>query len=174
MANDAAVPRSLKERYPRHQSFVPAALLLSSLLLLLGLSLPLLEAEQRFLWKTWESRYSVWAGVVALWHEGDYALASVLFFFSMIFPVAKLAALAVIWFVRLADAQRTRILHWLAVLGKWSMLDVFVVAILIVLVKLGPMASVTPQQGVYFFCAAIVASMLSTMYVTRLARRSLR
>jgi len=54
------------------------------------------------------------------------------------------------------------------------MLDVFVVAIMIVLVKLGPLANVTAQQGVYFFCAAIVASMLSTMYVTRLARRSLR
>ncbi len=174
MASGPAGRRSLKERYPRHERLVPAALILSALLLVLGLSLPLLEAEQRFLWKTWESRYSVWAGVAALWHEGDYALASVLFFFSMVFPIAKLAALAVIWFVRLADAQRARILHWLAVLGKWSMLDVFVVAIMIVLVKLGPLANVTPQQGVYFFCAAIVASMVSTMYVTRLARQSLR
>jgi paraquat-inducible protein A len=162
------------EDHPRHARIVPAALLLSTVLLLVGLSLPLLETHQQLLWKKWQSSYSVWAGVVALWHARDYVLAAVLFFFSIVFPILKLIALAVIWFVRLADAQRDRLLHSLGLLGKWSMLDVFVVAILIVLVKLGPLARVEPRTGVYFFTAAIVASMLTTMYVTRLARSSHR
>jgi len=166
--------RSLMEQLPTHARLVPAALLISTVLLLIGLSLPLLETKQQFLWKKWESSYSVWAGVVALWHQRDYLLASVLFFFSIVFPLAKLISLAVIWFVKLGDEQRTTLLHWLGLLGKWSMLDVFVVAILIVLVKLGPLARVEPRTGVYFFAAAIVASMLTTMYVTSLARKPLR
>jgi len=51
------------------------------------------------------------------------------------------------------------------------MLDVCVVAILIVLVKLGPLAQVEPQAGVYVFAAAILCSMLTTMYVERLAHK---
>ena len=170
MAESRDRTRSLMEQHPKDYWIVPAALLVSTVLLFIGLSLPLLEAKQQFLWKKWENSYSVWTGVVALWHQQDYVLAAVLFFFSMIFPLVKLLALAIIWYVRLADAQRTTLLYWLGLLGKWSMLDVFVVAILIVLVKLGPMANVTPRSGVYFFAAAILASMLTTMYVERLAR----
>ena len=162
------------EQLPAHARFVPAALLISTVLLLIGLSLPLLETHQQLLWKKWQSSYSVWAGVVALWHARDYILSGVLLFFSIVFPFAKLIALSVIWFVKLRDDHRAALLHWLGLLGKWSMLDVFVVAILIVLVKLGPMARVEPRTGVYFFTAAIVASMLTTMYVTRLARKPLR
>jgi paraquat-inducible protein A len=51
------------------------------------------------------------------------------------------------------------------------MLDVFVVAILIVLVKLGPLANVQPQQGVYWFAAAVFLSMITSMYVDSLARK---
>lgn len=173
MVPPAERKRSLRQSHPKDFT-VPVALLISIALLYMGLSLPLLEAEQRLLWKKWENSYSAWTGVVALWHQQDYILASVLFFFSIVFPLVKLAALGVIWYVKLADQQRTLLLHWLGLLGKWSMLDVFAVAILIVLVKLGPMANVTPQVGVYFFCAAIVASMLTTMYVEALARKSLR
>ncbi len=71
---------------------------------------------------------------------------------------------------RLSEARRQAVFHWLGLLGKWSMLDVFAVSILIVLVKLGPLARVTPEPGLYFFCSAILASMLVTMYVEHLAR----
>lgn len=159
------------ERHPK-QRIVPIALVLSTILLFIGLSLPLMDAQTGILWKRWKSSYSVWTGVVALWHQNELLLAAVLFFFSMVFPLAKLVALAVIWYVRLADEQRVALLRWLEALGKWSMLDVFAVAILIVLVKLGPLANVQPRSGVYFFAAAILASMLTTMSVDRLARSS--
>lgn len=97
-----------------------------------------------------------------------------LFFFSIVFPFVKLAALAIIWLVRLSDEKRLQLLHWLGLLGKWSMLDVFVVAILIVLVKLGPVARIEPRLGVYVFALAILASMMVTVYVDRLTRQVLR
>ena len=162
--------QSLEDLYPAQTAIVPAAILFSFCLLLTGLSLPLLHAQQLVFWK---STYSVWTGIVALWHERERELAFLLFFFSIVFPTLKLGALAALWFLRLPADRRAQLLHWLGLLGKWSMLDVFVVAILIVLVKLGPMAKVEPRSGVYVFTAAIACSMVTTMHVEWLARRSL-
>ena len=168
------VRSALWEQYQRHTVLVLLCLLLSTALLVTGLSLPLMDAETGILWKHWKNSYSVWTGVVALWHANELLLSTVLFIFSMVFPFVKLLALTVIWFVKLPNHQRTKLLHWLGVLGKWSMLDVFVVAILIVLVKLGPLAKVTPRGGVYVFTAAIASSMLTTMYIDALAHRPRR
>ena len=162
--------RALQERYPKHTLWVWAALIISTSLLMIGLSLPLLYSQKVF----WKSTYSVWTGTVSLWQQGEHGLAAIIFFFSMAFPIVKITALAIIWFVKLPEESRTRLLHWLGILGKWSMLDVFIVAIMIVLVKLGPFVKVEPRPGVYVFCAAIIASMLTTMYVDHLARRTLR
>jgi paraquat-inducible protein A len=106
-----------------------------------------------------------------LWEQDQFVLAIIVFFFSIVFPLGKLATLALLWFTPLAEQKRQTVLHWLGILGKWSMLDVFVVAILIVLVKLGPLASVQPQRGVYWFAAAIVLSLITSMYVDSLARK---
>ncbi|PIQ84303.1 MAG: paraquat-inducible membrane protein A [Candidatus Omnitrophica bacterium CG11_big_fil_rev_8_21_14_0_20_63_9] len=162
--------RALRQLYSAaHTVVVALTILLSTGLLVTGLSLPLLHAQQMIFWK---SEYSVWTGVVALWHANELALAAILFFFSIIFPFVKLVGLVIIWFWKLPETKRTTLLHWLGLLGKWSMLDVFIVAILIVLVKLGPMAKVEPRVGVYVFTAAILASMLTTMYVDRLAKQA--
>lgn len=158
---------ALRNRYPRRIE-VPAMIVLSFALLLVGLSLPLMKVEKMVFWR---NEYSVVKGVNSLWEQGQYALAVILFFFSIVFPVVKLSALGVIWNMRLPETKRQTLLRWLGALGKWSMLDVFVVAILIVLVKLGPMAKVEAQAGLYVFCAAIVASMLTSMYVESLAKR---
>jgi paraquat-inducible protein A len=159
--------KSLRQRYPRRIE-VPLLILLSFVLLLIALSMPLMKVEKMVLWK---NEYSVIAGVQGLWAQGQYVLASILFFFSIVFPMCKLAMLGFLWFVRLAEQRRQMVLHWLGVLGKWSMLDVFVVAILIVLVKLGPLAKVEPQRGIYWFAAAIFLSMITSMYVDNLAQK---
>ena len=72
----------------------------------------------------------------------------------------------------MARERIEQLYRFVAQLGKWSMLDVFVVAILIVLVKLGPLAKIQPQQGVYWFAAAILLSMITSMYIDSLARKS--
>ena len=89
----------------------------------------------------------------------------------MVFPFAKLATLAFIWFRPLTERERVDALRWLELLGKWSMLDVFVVAILIVAAKLRDLTQVQPRIGIYLFALAIVLSMLSTMRVKQLAKK---
>jgi len=161
------MPKALRELYPRRFE-VPVLILSSFTLLLVALSLPLMKVEKMVLWK---NEYSVVAGVHSLWEQGQYPLAIILFFFSIVFPIFKLATLAFLWMIPLAEEKRKLVLHWLGILGKWSMLDVFVVAILIVLVKLGPLAKVEPQRGVYWFAAAIFVSMITSMYMDSLARK---
>lgn len=162
--------RSLMQRYPKLW-LMPLTIALSMVLFVTALCLPLMHTTQQLLWKKWESSYSAWHGVVELWQQGDGVLAIVLLVFCIIFPVVKLAALARIWFVAMPEAERNTLLHWLEVLGRWSMLDVFVVAILIVLVKMGPLAQVEPRAGIYVFAVAILLSMVLTMAIDRLARR---
>ena len=161
---------ALKDRYPWHVE-VPLLIFGSTLLLVIGLSLPLMEVEKKVLWKVWKNDYSVFTGIVSLAQHHELFLAAILFCFGMVFPFVKLGALALIWCGRMAEANRKRALHWLGILGKWSMLDVFAVSILIVLVKIGPLVQVKPQAGVYVFASAILASMLTNLYLERLARK---
>ena len=139
--------------------------------LMAGLSLPILTVEKTVFWRHWENHYSVFVGVMELAKSGDWLLALILFFFSMVFPFAKLFSLALLWYRPLSEADRLKTLHWLGIMGKWSMLDVFVVAILIVAAKLRDLTEVQPRIGVYLFGLAIILSMLVTTRVNRLARR---
>jgi paraquat-inducible protein A len=74
----------------------------------------------------------------------------------------------------MTDEQRKKVLFWLKILGKWSMLDVFVVAIVIVAVKFGLMAKAEPRAGVYVFGAAILLSMFLTFSVDLISSKHSR
>ena len=107
-----------------------------------------------------------------LWKDKYYFLSVIIFFFSVILPIVKLTTLFVIWSVRLKNNQRKWLLYGLGFLGKWSMLDVFVTAIIIVSVKLGALASAKAEIGIYFFGIAIMFAMLVTNLQSNLVNRS--
>ncbi len=157
--------KSLRQLYPKRIDVV-LLILVSSVLLFIGLRLPVLTVQK--LWA--KNTFSVMSGIDNLWDENNRLLAVVIFFFSVVFPVAKLAALLVIWFVRMTDLQRKKILYGLEVLGRWSMLDVFVVAVLIVSMKLGVLATAKVEPGIYYFGAAILSAMIATTLENHLAR----
>lgn len=110
-----------------------------------------------------ENTFSVLSGALGLLQEQQYFLFIVITGFSVILPLLKMGVL----YKLLSAKQRggvhlDRYLHWMHLFGKWSMLDVFVVAILVVSVKLGAIASVEMRFGLYAFTAAVVL----TMYIT--------
>ncbi len=109
--------------------------------------------------------YSIYGGIESLWLDGNWILASIVFLFSMVFPVAKLLALGAIWFGWGRGSQRLGALHWLQLLGKWSMLDVFVIAVFVSAIQLG-IAKATSRLGIQVFCLAILLSMVSTILMT--------
>lgn len=86
--------------------------------------------------------------------------------FSIAFPIAKLAVLHI-----LAFAQRNEcsagVPPWLSVLGKWSMLDVLLVALVIFAAKTSGIAAALTQPGLWFFAAS---TLLSTIAATRLRK----
>jgi paraquat-inducible protein A len=168
MSASPAKARTLASLHRRRVD-VPVLLAFAAASLYIGLSRPLIHLEKAFVLT---NEYSVWTGITGLWDDGEWLLAAVVCFFSFVFPIAKLALLALIWFVACDGAWRARTLKWLEALGRWSMLDVFAVAILIVATKLKPLASVSAEYGVYWFCAAILASMVATILVRRIASRA--
>ncbi|MCB9916022.1 MAG: paraquat-inducible protein A [Planctomycetes bacterium] len=161
-------PRSLARRHPRAWD-VPAGLVLSGVLLVVGQVLP--GVTIHFVVRAPES-YSVMGGVRDLWEVGNPVLAVILFGFSVLFPVLKLAALFALWWRPWAPARRASWCHWLKALGKWSMLDTFVVVLLVGTVQLSKLITIVrtwPEPAVYAFGASILLATALTFRMARLA-----
>ena len=135
-------------------------ILLAACLLLTGLLSPVITLTKFVLI---ENTFSVLSGVIELLKEGKLFLFLLIAGFSIVLPVLKLWVLYRLVSKSAAMEKSVRkLLHWMHLYGKWSMLDVFVVAILVVAVKLGAIADVEMRFGLYAFAASV----LLTMYVT--------
>jgi paraquat-inducible protein A len=125
--------------------------------------LPIMETRSLF----GMQQDTIMSGVVYLWTSGSWALASIVFVASIAVPLVKLISLSflVVSVQRAWQAHalpRLRLYHALEAIGRWSMLDVYVVAILVALVQVQSLAVVTPGSGVLAFAAVVVVSMLAT------------
>ena len=111
---------------------------------------------------------TILSGVIQLAQAGMWPIALLVFFASILVPVLKLLALSYLVVTAHLGAKRGRrdrtLLHRLVEeLGRWSMVDIFVVAILTALVRLGNIASVEPNAGAIAFAAVVVISMMAAM-----------
>lgn len=132
-------------------------------LLGLGLALPILTLKQ-LVWV--ENTFSLLGGSLALITEGEVVLGLILLIFSVLFPISKLGLIATLNNRQAAAGQhRERLSRWLASAGRWSMLDVFVVAVLVASVKLGAVASIEIHAGLYCFAGAVLGSSLALYLV---------
>lgn len=109
---------------------------------------------------------TIMSGVVYLWTTGSWPLAVVVFVASVFVPLAKLVALAhLAWTVQrrspLARVERMRLYRLVERVGRWSMLDVFVVALLAALVHLRALAEIVPGPGATAFGAVVVITMIA-------------
>ena len=141
-------------------------LAISSSLLVAGLFLPMLTITQLVVIS---NDFSVISGISELWKAGQYVLFVVIACFSVLLPLAKIALL----FTLLQQDERPhpakmKLLHLVHDYGRWAMLDVMVVAMLIVTVKLGAVASIQIHPGLYVFGAAVLLIMLATQATVRL------
>jgi paraquat-inducible protein A len=113
-----------------------------------------------------EESHTIMGGVVALWHAGSWPLALLVFFASIVIPLLKLLAMTLLlasvharssWRLQ----ERARLFRLLEFVGRWSMLDIFVVAILVALVRLRSLATIDAGPGALAFGAVVVLSMLA-------------
>jgi paraquat-inducible protein A len=106
------------------------------------------------------------SGVVYLYTSGSWYLALILLIASVMIPLAKLAALAYLLVtvqrgsVR-NNRERARLYRVLAVIGRWSMVDVFVATFVVALIQLRPLMSVAPEPGVLFFSAVVILTIFA-------------
>jgi len=149
------------------QRTLQLALLLATGLLLAGLWLPLLTVQKMVLWK---NTLSILSTLQGLWLGGHIMLLVLMTIFSVVLPVLKLAVLyRVVFRPPRTRAAMKRVLAVMHDYGRWAMLDVMVVAVLLVTLKLGALASVQVHAGLYVFAAAVVLIALITHRVTATA-----
>lgn len=132
-----------------------AALLWIALALLWrGLHEPVLRIEKFWFF---ENVVSILSGTRTLLAEGEVFLGGVVLVFSIVFPVVKnLLLIALLHFHAWLAPYAKTLVHVVAVLGKWSMLDVFLVALLVSSVKLGALAEAEVRSGLYWFASSIL------------------
>ena len=108
------------------------------------------------------------SGVVELWVNGSPGLAVIVFCASLVVPMLKFTVLATLltssqrhsgW----APMQRAKLYRFVELIGYWSMLDVFVVALLSGLVRFNVLSRVEPLPGVIFFGLTVVLTMFASM-----------
>ncbi|MEN8175895.1 MAG: paraquat-inducible protein A [Pseudomonadota bacterium] len=108
------------------------------------------------------------SGILVLWEHGSYAIAVVVFLASMVVPVLKFLVLIFLLMSihrgsPVAAGDKVRLYRLTEVIGPWSMVDVFVVALLVALIQLGGIASVRPGVAIVAFAAMVTVTMLAAM-----------
>jgi paraquat-inducible protein A len=111
---------------------------------------------------------TIMSGVVYLWVSGSWPLAVVVFIASVLVPMAKIFALAFLnASVQLRSTwqpeQRTRLYRVVELVGRWSMLDIYVIAILVALVQLKAIATIQAGPAAIAFAAVVVLTMIASM-----------
>ena len=110
---------------------------------------------------------TIWDGVVSLMQHDEYFVAAIVFLASIVIPLLKLLGLFfLVVSAKLGSGRRlrgrTRIYQFIDAIGPWAMLDVFLLAVLVALVKLGDLARVVPGPGLVAFTCVVVLTMLAS------------
>ncbi len=107
---------------------------------------------------------SIWSGSLGLLRAGDWFVGGTVFLCSIVFPLLKIAGLLAITLGRRSLQRRARRWSWRIVdlSGRWGMLDVLLVAVVVAWVKVGDLVEITPGPAAYAFTAVVLLSLIST------------
>src|SRR5262249_20768536 len=110
---------------------------------------------------------TIFSGIVYLWQDGSWPLAAIVFIASIVLPMSQLLPLSMLLIsVQRGETKRTRlrsqVFRGLELIGRWSMLDIFVVAMLAALVRVESLAELRPGPGALAFGAVVVLTILAT------------
>ena len=137
--------------------FVALPLLAALVLLPVGVVLPLMTVETVFFFG---DEFSILDSLIVLFDAGEIMLFILLGVFGILLPVGRLFFASIMWFRLPADDARARTFaKVIATLGKWSMLEVLILAIAIVSTKLSLLGEAHTNPGIYFFTGAVLCQM---------------
>ena len=144
-------------------------LLVALILIVMGLTAPALKITSLFVFTR---EYSILGGIMSLFEEGQTLLGVILLLFSVIFPVAKnlLALICVLILERRPNRVR-QIVSVIGHLSKWSMVDVFAIALVVLVMNGELLSTANIDAGVGMFTAGILLSTLATFLLERVSAR---
>jgi paraquat-inducible protein A len=148
---------------PGNHSLAAALALAAAIMLVPANLLPVISTESAGQVRT----DTIFTGIVALCQQGWWILGLIVLIASILIPLLKLAGLS--WLLLAARhgpderaRPMTRLYAVLSFIGRWSMLDVFLVAFLSGIVQFGVLADVEPRSGIAAFASAVVLTVLAT------------
>ncbi|WP_322055329.1 paraquat-inducible protein A [Paraburkholderia bannensis] len=111
---------------------------------------------------------TILSGIVHFWLTGEWLIATVVFIASIMVPMLKLSALALLALTsqrrsRWRTAERTTLYRVVEFIGRWSMLDIFVIALTVSLVRFGSFGTVTAGPGAIAFGSVVILTMIAAM-----------
>ncbi len=111
---------------------------------------------------------TILSGIIFFWVSGEWGLAAVVFIASFLVPLLKLASLLILVISAQRQSEwrqqeRAKLYRLLEIIGRWSMLDVFVVSLLVGLVQIQGLAQITAGVGIVAFGAVVVLTMLASL-----------
>lgn len=157
--------------------FIGAAAVAVMVLHVASLVIPAIRVDRLFFFT---DIVTIWGAITALFERGEVIVGMVLFAFTVVFPLLKLVAILHLFASpvfagpSLVDGRLEKRVSRLDALGKWSMLDVFVAALLIVSITATGLADARFLPGMYLFALTVVLTLLLSSRIAVLARRYLR
>ena len=141
------------------------ALLIAGIVLYLPANiLPIMETNSLF-----DSQVdTILSGIIYLWTTGSWFIAIVVFVASIIVPLTKLAALILLLITVQRRSTwrpllRNQLYRVIEFIGRWSMLDIYVLTLLVALVQMKSLANIKAGPGALAFGAMVVVTMFATM-----------
>ena len=109
---------------------------------------------------------TIMSGVIYFLKHGDWPLALIIFVASVLVPLLKMLALLYLLITvqrksHLRNQQRTRLYRVVELVGRWSMVDIFVVALLAALVNVGAVATIEPGPGAIAFTSVVILTIFA-------------
>jgi paraquat-inducible protein A len=141
------------------------ALLITSIILLFPANLlPIMTTT--FIGEKTQS--TILGGILLLWQNQSYLVATIIFFASIVIPMGKLLALSWLCYEVRLRGFRSKLLaqklyRLTELIGKWSMIDVYVVAILVAMVQMGMMMKIEPGAAAIAFSGLVITTMLAAL-----------
>ena len=161
--------QALIKAYPRAGGLIVLMLTASLSLFIAGIFLPFTSVTKLWLF---ENQVSVYRGLIVLGQAGEIFLFLILFVFTVCFPFVKINTMLLLWLYPHLNAENAqRMYHFVSDLGKWSMLDVFVMAILVLTVKSSGVANVQVGSGFFLFFASVMLTQLASLWTGKLVAR---
>ncbi len=147
-------------RHPRGVQHVMAWALTSLIFYFPANSLPIMYTSQLGAVEA----SSILEGVFVLWAMASYPVAIVIFFASIVLPLIKILALLFLCYVvryqkNTLTSDAFNVYRAIEFFGKWSMIDVYVIAVLVALVQIQGFAEISPGEGVIYFAAMVITAM---------------